>query len=192
MSTVLQLEVLRQWAQMPSPADRLDKSLVHKLDARNVFVARVEAVPQGLDEHVAELAIDREHPYHFEHPQDHVPGMMLVEAGRQLAMAIAHIFYKVPLDAVFVLDEVTINFRRFAELSAPIYVHSKVREKQYRRDQLTSMSNGGDFLQDGEVVGTLTGRWTMYDRALISRLRRRAAVNPAAPVAVVEGSRRVG
>ena len=180
------LEQLKVWSEAgAAAATEIDRTVVHKLDIRNVLVSRVAPLSAECpDEHLAQLAIDTQHPYHFEHAQDHVPGMMLVEAGRQLAMAIAHIYYQVPLQVVFVLNEVSIAFSQFAELSAPIYVHSKVMDKSYRREQLVAMSSGGEFIQNGEVVGTMSGRWTMFDRALIERLRRRGrSERPAAAAA---------
>ena len=194
MSADAYLELMKAWLHSPDPAPfRLDRTFVHKRDARNVFITRVEPIsPDIPDEHLAQLAIDADHPYHFEHAQDHVPGMMLIEAGRQLAMAIAHLYYNVPFKTVFVVDEMNIGFKRFAELAAPIFVHSWVREKQYRRNQLVAMSSGGEFLQDGEVVATLSGRWTMYDRALIARLRRRSPPAPEVVAAAADPASRAG
>jgi hypothetical protein len=183
MATIEFLERLKAWsdAGAGNPTERIDKRFVHKTDARNVFITRVTAVSQDdPDQHFAELGIDSQHPYHFEHAQDHVPGMMLVEAGRQLAMAIAHLYFEVPLKSVFVINEVSITFHHFADLGRPIYIHSVVRDKAFRRDQLVAMSSGGDFIQNGEVLGSMSGRWTMFDRALIERMRRRRNGRPAA------------
>ena len=32
------------------------------------------------------MRVDGRHPVHFDHPQDHVPGMMLIDAARQAAL----------------------------------------------------------------------------------------------------------
>jgi hypothetical protein len=193
------LDRLQAWSEQGGAAgERIDQRYVHKLDARNVFIRRVAPLaPDRADEHLAELAIDHQHPYHFEHAQDHVPGMMLIEAGRQLAMAIAHIYYSVSTQAVFVLNEVTIAFSHFAELGAPVYVHSLVRDKSYRREQLVAMSSGGEFVQNGVVLGTMSGRWTMFDRAVIERMRRRGrgerpAAAPAEALTAETSSSRLG
>jgi hypothetical protein len=191
------LEQLKAWSASGGGAgERIDKQLVHKLDIRNVFVSRVAPLADRADEHLAELVLDQQHPYHFEHAQDHVPGMMLIEAGRQLAMAIAHLYYGVSTQAVFVLNEVSIAFSRFAELGAPVYVHAQVRDKVYRRDQLVAMGSGGEFVQNGVVLGTMSGRWTMFDAAVIERMRRRGrAERPAAaesPAVAEAATSRVG
>jgi hypothetical protein len=116
------VELLKEWSGAPAGAGttRIENKFVHKQQATNVFVARVAPLGPGRpDEHVAELALDPAHPYHFEHAQEHVPGMMLIEAGRQLAMAIAHIYYDVSLDAVFVLEHMQSSFARFADSARP-------------------------------------------------------------------------
>ncbi|QRN94332.1 hypothetical protein JRI60_35090 [Archangium violaceum] len=188
------LEKLKEWMETFDPSARLQlpQHLVHKRDPRNVFIARLERVSEARpDELAAQLLFDPTHPYHFEHPQDHVPGMMLMEAGRQLGLAVTHLFYGVPLDALFVLNDVNARFRRFAELSEPVFVYSAVREKVYRRGRLMSMRQAGIFIQRGELLGSMDGSWSVYDRRLMERLRRRprpedgpAASHPmAAPAA---------
>ena len=138
------VERLNEWSGSPAGAGttRIERRFVHKEQATNVFVARVAPLaPERPDEHVAELALDPAHPYYFEHAQDHVPGMMLLEAGRQLAMAIAHIYYDVSLHAVFVLEQMSSSFTRFADLGAPIFIHARVSDRDYRRSRLTGMSS---------------------------------------------------
>lgn len=175
------VEKLRCWSEafVPNAVPRLPKELVHKHDPRNVFISRVERVSEARpDDLVAQLAIDLAHPYHFEHPQDHVPGMMLMEAGRQLALAVAHLFYEVPMDSVFVLQDVTVGFQHFAALDEPLFIYSTVREKEYRRGRLVAMHYGGDFIQRNEVLGSMSGSWAMYDRRLMERARRRQLRGP--------------
>jgi hypothetical protein len=177
------VERLNEWSVSPVAASttRIENRFVHKQEAANVFVARVAPLgPSRPDDHVAELALDPSHPYHFEHAQDHVPGMMLIEAGRQLAMAIAHIYYDVSLDSVFVLEQMSSSFTRFADLGPRVYMHASVSDKEYRRNRLTGMSSTGRYIQNGEVLGELSGRWTMLDRQLLERMLRRRPRTEAA------------
>src|SRR5262249_25028713 len=55
-------------------------------DCDNVVISLAEHVDQT-DEFVASLIVDDSHPYFFDHPCDHVPGMLLFEACSQLALA---------------------------------------------------------------------------------------------------------
>ncbi|MFG2585870.1 ScbA/BarX family gamma-butyrolactone biosynthesis protein [Streptomyces malaysiensis] len=62
-----------------------------------------------------QLRVDTEHPSLFDHPVDHVPGMLLLEAARQAAQAV-----RAPLPAVAVGMETA--FHRYVELDAPCWI----------------------------------------------------------------------
>lgn len=66
-----------------------------------------------------ELRIDTGHPIYFDHPVDHIPGMVLIEAGQQAARAATH-----RPDAILVGMEST--FTRYAELDAPCRMEAEV------------------------------------------------------------------
>ncbi|NEA65561.1 ScbA/BarX family gamma-butyrolactone biosynthesis protein [Streptomyces sp. SID12488] len=66
-----------------------------------------------------ELRVDTGHPILFDHPVDHVPGMLLIEAARQAARAATG-----RPDALLLgLDS---NFTRYAELDAPCWMEARV------------------------------------------------------------------
>ena len=109
---------LQAWAA-EAEVPVMDRELVHKHQQINVFISRVEQVgAEHPDDFIAQLALDRQHPFFFEHPLDHFPGLMLVEAGRQLGTAVAHLVYGAPRDTVFVLNGMKVDFATFAELGA--------------------------------------------------------------------------
>ncbi|MCP3962202.1 MAG: hypothetical protein GY719_30535, partial [bacterium] len=62
----------------------------------------------------------RGHPFFFEHPLDHYPGLMLIEAGRQFGTTVAHLLYGVPFDTAFILNGLRVDFTSFAELGKPV------------------------------------------------------------------------
>ncbi len=61
------------------------------------------------------LQADRRHPVLFDHPVDHVPGMVIVEAMRQAANSVAGVTAVAPF-------EMDTNFIRYAELHLPVFV----------------------------------------------------------------------
>lgn len=65
------------------------------------------------------LRVDLSHPVLFDHPVDHVPGMLVLEAARQAAQALTHPrpVTVVGLDAVFA---------RYGEFDAPCWVHASL------------------------------------------------------------------
>ncbi|WP_326783197.1 ScbA/BarX family gamma-butyrolactone biosynthesis protein [Streptomyces sp. NBC_00151] len=62
-----------------------------------------------------QLRADTTHPILFDHPVDHAPGMLLLEAARQAAQALAH-----PAPTVAVGMESV--FTRYAELDSPCWI----------------------------------------------------------------------
>lgn len=62
------------------------------------------------------LRVDTHHPVLFEHPVDHVPGMMLLEAARQAT--ISTLGHHAPP------THITGEFNRYAELHRPCHIHA--------------------------------------------------------------------
>ncbi|MBN2417542.1 hypothetical protein JXO52_17025 [bacterium] len=154
---------------------KIDKKYIHKVNDQNNFVSRIEQIASG-DEDVflSQVYIDTSHPYYFEHDYDHIPGMMMIEAGRQIGTAVAHLFYHVSFDTVFILNEMTIRFFKYVEVVKPLFIKSMVRNKLMKRDKLIQMEHDGHFIQDGREVGYMSGTWQMYDKRIIDRFRKSA------------------
>ncbi|PKT67451.1 hypothetical protein CW362_40330, partial [Streptomyces populi] len=65
-----------------------------------------------------QLRVDLSHPALFDHPVDHVPGMLLLEAARQATHAVAR-----PRPVVATAREA--SFTRYVELDAPCWIHTE-------------------------------------------------------------------
>ncbi|MBA2806239.1 secondary metabolite corepressor [Streptomyces sp. KM273126] len=61
-----------------------EPSHVGRRDARNVFITEPVA---DAGQFACQLVVDTSHPHVFDHPLDHVPGHLQMEAARQLAVA---------------------------------------------------------------------------------------------------------
>nr|WP_329572930.1 ScbA/BarX family gamma-butyrolactone biosynthesis protein [Kitasatospora sp. NBC_01266] len=64
-----------------------------------------------------QLRVDTQHPVLFDHPQDHVPGMVLLEAARQATAAALNCSSLLPLSIVG-------DFQRYVELDAPCVIEA--------------------------------------------------------------------
>ena len=153
--------------------DRIDGKWVHKHDPRNVLLAWVRERPGEEYGYETEVVLDTEHPFFFEHRLDHIPAMMLVEAGRQFGIAISHLFLGVPLGRMFATRSFDIRFDDFAELHAPVTVTAKVSDRRYHRDELLHLRLDGDFYQNGAKLGAMGGSWSMLRPEVWQRYRRR-------------------
>ncbi|MFD3330432.1 ScbA/BarX family gamma-butyrolactone biosynthesis protein [Streptomyces sp. NPDC058701] len=67
--------------------------------------------------HRWELRVDTGHPILFDHPVDHAPGMVLLEAARQAARAVTGLPDALPIS----LDS---TFARYAELDSPCWIEA--------------------------------------------------------------------
>ncbi|MBX7550231.1 ScbA/BarX family gamma-butyrolactone biosynthesis protein [Streptomyces sp. NPDC004232] len=105
--------------ERPTRCDRLpglpiDPALVGRTDPQHVVLSEL---PDGAGNRW-ELRVDCNHPIFFDHPVDHVPGMVLLEAARQAAHAVTGM----PDTLVIGLDS---SFERYAELDEPCVVEAE-------------------------------------------------------------------
>lgn len=161
---------------------RIHRKLVHKAELTHVFVECIEALPRtedAFDRFLAPLVIDSRHPFFFEHPLDHVPGLMLIEGARQVGTAISHLFYDVSFDLNFILNWLEVRFTNFAELTSPVTVQMTIVEKAYRRQRLNGLACRSEWIQDGRSLGTMDAEWSFSSPAVLARLRHSAASHAA-------------
>jgi hypothetical protein len=107
------------------------------------------------DIYFASLYVDPNHDYFFEHPLDHVPGMMLLESARQFIVACAHLFGKVPLgSSQIILSKLEASFTDFVELQYPITVKGDIiNKKQTEKGVWTYVDTDFSIIQNNKVVG---------------------------------------
>ena len=74
----------------------------------------------------ASLIVDRKHPFFFDHPCDHVPGMLLMEGCAQMASATgSQAAGRNPSEAL--VNAYDIQFARFVECHFPVTLEAHVR-----------------------------------------------------------------
>jgi hypothetical protein len=111
-------------AGRPTTTDRvvppaIDPAAVGHSDDRHVLLAEPEpGSTSGIGDRW-ELRVDTAHPTFFDHPVDHIPGMVLLEAARQAAL----VSTGMP-DAL--LLGLKSNFARYAEFDAPCWIEPQV------------------------------------------------------------------
>ncbi|MFI2689173.1 ScbA/BarX family gamma-butyrolactone biosynthesis protein [Streptomyces sp. NPDC018584] len=81
-----------------------------------------------------QLRVDTNHPVLFEHPVDHVPGMMLVEAARQAAIATSG-SRSLPLSFAS-------EFMRYIELDEPCFIEARRIPEDNTQVLVTASQNG--------------------------------------------------
>jgi len=166
---------IEAWTEEYDPQRRriVDRRLVHKTFDENVFVARAEKL-SGADATVlAELVIDPTHAYFFEHHRDHLPGMYLIEAARQLGMVGIELLYPTASErAPVVVDGIDVRFHRFAELDRPLFGLLKFPRATIFAGELAVFRDEVLLLQSGETVGQFHFAGRLIDAASYGELRR--------------------
>jgi A-factor biosynthesis hotdog domain len=96
-----------------APPKPLDPALLGRYDERNVVIGDVTG------EGRYPILVDQRHPCFFDHPLDHVPGPLILEAYRQAALVTAYRSGALP-SPVAALTRCHVNFADYAEFEAPV------------------------------------------------------------------------
>ncbi|OPF81074.1 A-factor biosynthesis protein [Streptomyces antioxidans] len=135
------------------PGPRIGEALVDRRDAANVVISpfQLQHPPDGAEMGTARLLVDTSHPVLFDHPVDHVPGMLTLEAFRQLSLATAVETGALP-SASAVLTGLRARFTGFGELDLPIICESVRAPGDGTGAVLRcAMKQAGHTIADGEL-----------------------------------------
>ncbi len=141
-----------------------------KFELSQIF-EKIQIIPKK-NIQFANLFVDQNHPYYFEHPQEHLPGMLIAEAGRQFIIAICHTYGKVPLNAIFMMTFMNCKFLNYIELNFPVKLRAKANEvKTSKQDQWAYYNGSVTFYQKNKEVAVIDYETNMVSKALFTRLR---------------------
>jgi hypothetical protein len=138
-------------ARVSTPPRTLDRRLVHKSYDENVLVSHIEAMrdpkeggnagtTERVDHFRGVLCVHPDHLFFFDRRGGgHVPALYLFEAIRQMSSAIAHMFYKVPIETEVAVAESWAQFRNMATLGDPIIAEKTFSKHVYRKSRLVRM-----------------------------------------------------
>lgn len=99
----------------PAPATALPASAVGRSHPANVVLDTAGGGRPGR----WALRVDPTHPVFFDHPLDHVPGLLLVEAARQAAHLVTPARHLLPVAS-------RSTFHRYVELDRPCWIEAEV------------------------------------------------------------------
>lgn len=106
----------------------------HKRKMENTLIESVRLVSDtSLDAEVKFRFVPEELPFFFDHPIDHLPGMVEVCAMRQLSLAVCHVLYDVPQHYVALLGWMKIKFHCYSDLNLPTTADMKVVDSKIKR-----------------------------------------------------------
>lgn len=159
---------------MSTCANPVEKRLVHKTREENVHLADLRRDPERPGLFHARLICDTTHPYYFEHPADHLPGMLLIETGRQMVEATCHAFGQVPLNGnVFLWNSLDVTFLQFADLHMPVELLLQIEEADANQDGSWNRVQCQVSVRQWDCVASrMTFKASIVSQRSFQRLRR--------------------
>ncbi len=129
---------------------------INDLDRMTIYdvLKNFESITWRNDIFFSRMHVDTNHSFFFEHPNEHLPGLMLIEAIRQFGIACSHKFINVPLAGVqFALSDIKINFNGYLELNYPIKFEGRLNSTRYNKSGcLTYVDFGTTVYQNNEPL----------------------------------------
>ncbi|MBN2442321.1 MAG: PilZ domain-containing protein [Spirochaetales bacterium] len=124
----------------------------------------------------ANLKVDTQHNFFFEHPLEHVPGMLVIEGVRQFLMACGHKYGHTPLSGVsLILQDLNVNFTQLLELYSPILVRSIGKEVKYNKHGYWSLYNTDvEIYQNNTLKGIISVKAVSVATKLFKRFRQKS------------------
>jgi hypothetical protein len=124
----------RARTEQQTPARPLAPNEVGRTDERNVVIGESPYTgsapgPDDDGRHGYRLILDEGHPTFYDHPQDHVPGPLVLEAYRQAAIATAHRASALP-SPVAVVTGCSAAFVDYGEPDAPVECVASIGERR--------------------------------------------------------------
>lgn len=171
----------------PGALERASSRLTHKQLERNIMITVPETVVEG-ERYVSSLLLDDRCAEMSDHVTgQHLQGMLLLEAARQMAVAVTERFFlKDPggRSHSFVLNQLEATYHSFGfPLGMGVEYHL-LNHKVGKRGSL-SFEAKACFVQGGELLTEVRMRGAVYDAALIGRReaeKARQAIAQATPV----------
>ena len=139
-----------------------------------------EDAASGRTDHFrAVLCINRDHPLFFDRDCGHVHAICFMEATQQTTMAIAHLFYGVPLHVECVLTECSAQFRSMANVGEPLIAEQTMSRHVYRRGRLVRMQTAVVIRQGNLERVRITGTIVLLKKDQLGYLEERAGMGDA-------------
>lgn len=151
------------------------QKIVHKTHQENVLVKNIchetGTLSDGFNyEYVGDLVFDSSHSFFFEHERHHIPGLLLIEAGRQNSMAITHKFLDIPIAYSFIMNELNSKFKNFAQIEGPIKIYSSVSKQYSKSGRMAKCNIIGKMVQNGHVIIEGDGSFDIIPNRILKRI----------------------
>lgn len=148
----------------------IDKKYVHKKLDKNVAITRPSSVSKVEKLFRSQIIVAHQNDFFFDHDLRHLPGMLMIEASRQLGVAVTHIFYEIPLKDRFILNKISSRFFRLSNKVAPVYIDMLIKKELIKEKIIQFMKCECFIHQNKHLIGTVSGNWSTVTASVFAKL----------------------
>lgn len=153
-----------------------DRTLCHKHRPENILISVPEQQPDGA--YTADLLLHERNEFMLDHlTGQHIQGMVLTEACRQMFLAVTERYcldHNQAVKRYFVINSMNVRYQAFA-FPLPAQIRYQVIDQQQPKPERVSIHADMDVLQAGQVVAGMEVKFTVFDDAYISRRESKLA-----------------
>ena len=124
----------------------------------------------GMCDYQSEILVDKQHSFFFEHECAHVPGLMLIEGGRQNAMAIAHKYFDTSLSEAFVINNIAVEFSSLASANDNVQCYARITERQEKAGRLKKAVVETFCYQYSRKIASSVATFTIFSKSILARM----------------------
>jgi hypothetical protein len=143
---------------------------------RTIISALLEKIPEvpRREIYYANMFVNTEHPFFFEHPNEHVPGIMLIETIRQFIVACGHVYGKIPMDGTqLILNSLECQFMSYVNINYPILLRGTAYDYKFNRDGYWHhVTLRTEVMQNGRCMALFDLKGTCLSSGIFERIRR--------------------
>lgn len=155
--------------------ETIEQSLVHKHDINNVVITCPTALSAEEKIYRSKLVIPYSNPFFFDHPYDHVPGMLVVEAFRQIGTALSHQFFNAPKKSTFILHKIETEFYNYTSLENDVFLDVKVTVLKEKKGVARKLRASGIAHQNNQAVCDMISSWSVIPQKIMTYLKKSEA-----------------
>lgn len=146
---------------------RIEKKFVHKHRSNNIVISKPCVLSKENLIFRSLLITPFDNLFFFDHEYDHIPGMLALEAIRQLGTAISHLYLDVPFETNFILHNFITNFYSYINIDIKAYVDLIIVILKEKRDFPRKLIGTGYIHQNDKILCDMTSEWSILKKRKI-------------------------
>lgn len=155
--------------------ETITKQLAHIVKDENLFIDRIRKICD--DRFELEFTIQGDHSYLYENSaiSNHVSGTTFLDVTRQLCKAMSHIYYDVPTNCRFVMQNTQMDFFGWTKCAIPIYILLDVSVERRLLGGFMSPTFEVKlcYSQEGYELGTINVKFSAFSHEIEEKLMSR-------------------